>query len=298
MKKTLLIFLLSAVSVFAQAGNTGLSFLKFGFGARNIAMGDLGVATANDVTALYYNPALISQYKNPQLQITHNQLIQDVSSEMIGAGFSLFGLPFALGVNTTSVKGIEVRTMPGVAESTFDAHYFSGGLSTGFNITEQLSFGLTAKYIYEGLFSDNANGMGFDFGANYSGLIENLNIGVSVRNLGSMNNLRNEATKLPVDIRAGAGYNFSASSINSDITLTAGYQKYNEVDENHFHFGGDIFYKQFLSLRAGYMTGYDSKSFTAGLGIVWGNFAFDYAYTPYDFDLGNSNIISVNYFFN
>ena len=33
------------VTMFAQsAGNTGLSFLKYGFGARNIAMGDAGTA--------------------------------------------------------------------------------------------------------------------------------------------------------------------------------------------------------------------------------------------------------------
>ncbi|MDZ7765462.1 MAG: hypothetical protein U5K00_13715 [Melioribacteraceae bacterium] len=73
-------------------------------------MGDFGVATANDVSALYYNPALIADYTTPQLTFTHNAWIQDVNSENFGAKFKALGLPFALGVNTTSISEIEVRT--------------------------------------------------------------------------------------------------------------------------------------------------------------------------------------------
>ena len=135
----MLILLITASALFAQtAGKSGLSFLKVGFNARNIAMGDFGVATANDVSALYYNPALLADYTSSQLTFTHNQWIQDVSSEMIGASFPLFGLPFALGVNTTSISDFEMRTKPGDPESTFDVHYFYGSLSTGFYVTDNI----------------------------------------------------------------------------------------------------------------------------------------------------------------
>ena len=61
MKKLFLIFIFSPFFIFGQsAGNTGLSFLKFGFGARNIAMGDAGNSASNDLSALYYNPARLS----------------------------------------------------------------------------------------------------------------------------------------------------------------------------------------------------------------------------------------------
>ena len=62
----LLFVMILASQIFSQsAGNSGLSFLKFGFGARNIAMGDAGASASNDLSALYYNPSrLVSAEMN------------------------------------------------------------------------------------------------------------------------------------------------------------------------------------------------------------------------------------------
>lgn len=298
MKKLLLIFVISSSFIFAQtAGKSGLAFLKLGFGARNIAMGDLGVATANDVTALNYNPALISYFDKSQLLFTHNELIQDSRSELFGASFSLFNLPFAVGINTTTISDIEIRTQPGEAQSTFNVNYFYASLSTGFDVTENLSLGVTAKYLNENLFLAEANGWGFDLGANYKNVIEGLNIGASLRNIGSMNELLREKTELPVDLRIGAAYKFDVKSLESDVTVTGGLQKYTATDDSHIHLGGEFLYKKMFAVRAGYMTGYETKGFTAGLGVFWNSINFDYAFTPYDFDLGSSHTISLMYNF-
>src|SRR3989304_2591293 len=98
MKKFLLIILFSSSILFAQsAGNSGLSFLKFGFGARNIAMGDAGASASNDLSALFYNPARLSLIDSLELRSTgtrmnevlfmHNEWVQDVRME----GFGLKG---------------------------------------------------------------------------------------------------------------------------------------------------------------------------------------------------------------
>lgn len=297
MKKTLLILFIVSISFAQSAGSSGLSFLKTGFNARNIAMGDFGVATANDVSALYYNPALIADYTTPQLTFTHTAWIQDVNSENFGASFKALGLPFALGVNTTSISEIEVRTRPGEAQSTFNAHYFYGSLSTGFYLTDEISTGVTAKYLYEGLFSDDATGWGFDFGLRYKDVIEGFDIAASYSNVGSMNKLRNEPTELPSDLRVGAAYNFNVSQIQSDVVITGGIQKYTQTDDTHIHFGAEIFYDNLIALRGGYMSGYDSKGLTAGLGLLWNSINFDYAFVPFDYGLGESHIISLMYTF-
>lgn len=298
MKKLLVLLIFGSSLVFAQsAGKTGLSFLKFGFGARNLAMGDIGVVSATDVSALNYNPALLADYTSSQIMLTHNEWLTDVRSEMIGVSFSLWGLPVAAGFNSTSISDIEVRTRPGEVESTFNANYFYGSLSTGFYLIDDLSFGFTIKYLAENLLSDVSNGFGFDFGLNYTGLYEGLNIAASIKNLGSMNELRSTETKLPTDLRVGASYTFGLESIKSDILFGAGVQKYLDTDDTHYNVGGEFLYDQLIAIRLGYMIGYDTKGMTAGMGLIWSKLNFDYAFVPYDYDLGNSHIISVQYTF-
>lgn len=298
MKKLIIIFLFAGTILAQNAGNTGLSFLKVGFGARNIAMGDLGVVESNDLTSLYYNPALLADNKSAQIFVSHNEWIQDVRSELFGASFKLFGLPFAFGLNTTSINEIEIRQKPGEALSTFNAYYFFGSLSTGFYVTEKLKAGATVRFINENLFSDEAHGWGFDLGLAYSQIFDELNLGIALRNLGSMNKLRNVETTLPTDLRVGLSYPILVKSIKTDITLVSGYQKYLDVDNNHIHLGTELLYDKFLAIRAGYVTGFEAKSFSGGLGLIWNNIKFDYAFTPFEYNLGSAHTISVSYLFN
>jgi hypothetical protein len=297
LKKITFMFLLSSILLAQSAGNSGLSFLKFGFGARNVAMSDLGVVGVNDLSALNYNPSLLATTPKTQLFFTHNSLFQDLSSEMVAGSFSALGLPIAIGVNSTSIADIEVRTKPGDAETTFSAHYFFTSASTGFSLADNLYVGFTVKYLYENLFSDDSNGWGFDLGATYNGIIDGLSIGAAVRNMGSMNLLRSESTKLPTDVRLGVAYNFSLKETKLDLNALAGFQKYTLEDDSHFHLGGEAVYDQMFSLRVGFASGYDAKSISAGFGVLWKGINLDYAYVPVKYGLGDSHIISMIYTF-
>ncbi|GBD87635.1 hypothetical protein BMS3Abin03_01569 [bacterium BMS3Abin03] len=298
MKKIFILLLVSSSVLLAQsAGNTGLSFLKFGFGARNIAMGDAGASASNDLTALYYNPARLTSVKMNEVLFMHNEWIQDVSSEVFGIKWNMFGLPWAAGFNYTSISDIEIRTRPGEPDSKFNASYFFGSLSTGFHIVNDLSFGTTIKYLYEGLLSDESTGWGFDFGLDYETSIKGLTVSTVIKNLGSMSALRNTGTKLPADFRLGSAYKFGVESANLDFIAVAEFQKYLDTDDTHFNFGGDVIYNNTFALRAGYQTGYESRGFTGGIGLMWGSLKFDYAYMPFSLGLGNANLFSLQFKF-
>lgn len=298
-KKIFLIFLISAISIYSQsAGSTGLSFLKFGFGARNIAMGDAGTAVANDLTNLFYNPAKLVNSDNSEVLFMHNQWIQDVNSEVIGVKTNFWNLPFAFGFNVTSVKDIPYRSIASPEpETTFDANYFYGSVSTGFFVTDEISFGATLKYLYEGLLNDEASGYGLDFGINYLLSVKGLTASAVLKNIGSMNALRNEQTKLPTELRLGSSYTYKLEEHNFDFTAGAEFQKYLTADETHFNFGGEALYNKLFAARMGYQTGYDSRGFTAGIGLMWGNLKFDYASLPFNLGLGNANLFSVQFKF-
>ena len=60
MKKTILVFLLSiftSVGVFAQGGGAAVPFLRISPDARASGMGETGTAIADDINAIYWNPA-------------------------------------------------------------------------------------------------------------------------------------------------------------------------------------------------------------------------------------------------
>jgi len=298
MNKIVLIIIISATVVYSQsAGSSGLSFLKFGFGARNIAMGDAGTALSNDLTSLFYNPANLALTDKSEVLFMHNQWIQDVSSEVIGVKTELWNIPFALGFNVTSVNNLEYRTIPGEPISKFDVNYFFGSLSTGFFVTDEISFGASLKYLYEGLLNDEASGFGLDLGIHYLLPFKGLTASSVLKNIGSMNALRNEATKLPTELRLGTAYTTKLSESNFDITAGIEYQKYLNTQDSHFNFGGEVLYNNLIAARAGYQTGYESRGFTAGIGLMWGNLKFDYAFLPFSLGLGNANLFSLQFKF-
>ena len=298
MNKIILIIILSTAAIFSQsAGNSGLSFLKYGFGARNIAMGDAGTALSNDLTGLFYNPAKLALTEKSEVLFMHNEWIQDVSSEVIGVKTEFWNIPFALGFNVTSVSGIEYREIPGDPISKFDANYFFGSLSTGFFVTDNISFGASFKYLYEGLLNDEAYGYGLDFGLNYLLPYEGLTVSTVIKNIGSMNALRNESTKLPTELRLGAAYTYNLEDSKFDFTGGAEFQKYLDTDDNHFNFGGEVLYNKLIAARVGYQTGYISRGFTVGVGLMWGNIKFDYAFLPFSLGLGNANLFSLQFKF-
>jgi hypothetical protein len=295
------IILLSVLGIsffsFAQSGGSnGLSFLKIGSGARNIALGDNGAIFANDVSAIFYNPAQLKT-GNPEIIFTHNAWIQDAATELLGIKFSLFSLPVGVGINSTSIKGFEVRTKPGPVETTFNTHYFFGSLSTAFSLIENVSAGITVKYLYEDIFYDNAEGVGFDFGLFYKTPIQDLFVSAVVKNIGSMNQLQKEATKLPTEIRVGPVYQYDLPDYNISLQAGCEFQKFLLQSDSHVNFGTEIVYNKIFALRVGYQTNYLSKDISGGLGIYWNQFSFDYAMTPFSYGLGQAQTISIKYTF-
>ncbi len=296
--KRILIFLIITGFTFAQsAGETGLSFLKFGYGARNMALGDNGNTMASDASSMFYNPARLAITDSYEVFFMHNEWIQDISSDVLGAKFMMYDLAFGVGVNSTTIDGIQVRTRPGPAESEFDARYFMASFSVAGKITQSFIAGITYKYLFEGVYIDNANGYAFDFGAVYSGVMENTDISLSLRNIGTMNKLKNEPTRLPSDLRLGASYSYNPQWQNITLQFGAEIQKYFSVEDVHINSGAEVLYDTMISLRLGYLSMYDAKNITSGLGLRWRSLDFDYAFTPFSYGLGTAHTISLRFVF-
>jgi hypothetical protein len=290
--------LLFPVSIFAQPGESGMTFLTLGVSARGLAMGDAMCALASGPAATHYNPASLlppdGQSSLTQILFSHKEWIQDTRSEFLGASMPL-GKDQTLGfsVNTTTVSDIEVRVRPGPSEGTFTARDFSAGLSYAQRIDSTISFGISAKFLYEKILIDEASGFAADAGVRWQTPVEHLLVGASVTNIGSMSDLRTESTKLPTMLRIGPAYTFGAGESQLVCAVGADLIRVFPDKQTLVNAGGEVVFNDFVAARAGYQFGSDSRGLTLGIGILYKSLALDYAYARVGSDLGTGHTVSL-----
>lgn len=288
----ILLMFICSVSVFAQGGQAGLSFLKLGVGARSLAMGEAAVAAANDPSATHYNPAALRLLSAPQLLIMHKEWIQGTQTEFLATSFSIESFSLGAFLNATSVPDIELRLRPGPPEGTFTARNAAIGASVAYGLDESMSIGTSVKYLYEKIFVDETFGVGVDFGALYQSPLD-VTFGFSLSNLGSMGKLRNESSKLPATLRVGAARSESLESIDGIINLALDVVSVIPEKKARVHVGTEFAYEETFFARLGYMTGFETRNITAGVSIEYNFIAVDYAFIPFRLDFGTTHTFSL-----
>ncbi|MDD8017428.1 MAG: PorV/PorQ family protein [Bacteroidota bacterium] len=293
MKK--IFILVTAIPLLTSAQNigTGLSFLKIGVGARSIAMGETFTSVPNDNASTFYNPATLRFARQNEIMLMHREWIAQTTTEYLGATVVGNDITYGLSALATSVGDIEVRTIPGPADGTFAARNFSLGGSASWSIYDDLAVGVTGKFLYEKIFVDEASGYGIDVGALYKAS-DDIFIGASVLNLGSMDKLRNESSKLPTTLRAGASYVTAFTPDFSFLGAAEAVKTFGD-DNTRIHFGAEITYDEQLAVRGGYQIGYEAKSFSAGVGFKYGLVKVDYAFVPFTGAFGSTHTFSLSF---
>jgi len=295
MKKICLIIFVMVLSnsLFAQGTSTSSSQLKIPLDARSAALSEANVADAGQVSSWLLNPSNLYTRGSLTVALTHAQWIQDIRSEFLAAQIPMSLGTIGIAVSTNSVPGIEVRDIPGPAIGTFSARFAT--LQVGFagEVIQNLSFGLSAKYLYEKLYTDNATGFGVDVGMLYRTPIAGLQAAVSVTNAGSLEQFRRERSDLPTFFRGGATYTFSLDDLA--FSASAAFTDNLRYAENHLLGSLETTYNNRVSVRLGYASGYDSRGLTAGLGIRYEFLQFNYAFVPFSLGLGNAHLFSLGF---
>ena len=68
-------WLVTSTAAFAgDPGSAGLLFLRSGIDARSAGMGETGVASAGDASAVYWNPALLALAGGTQVGLQHMEM--------------------------------------------------------------------------------------------------------------------------------------------------------------------------------------------------------------------------------
>ena len=176
------------VSAQTNVGTTAASFLEIGAGARSLAMGGAYVSLANDVSALYWNPAGIVSVVRPSIQLYHAPWLVD-TDYYHGGSVVPMGRLGTLGFSYTAItmKEMLVRTVqnpePDEYGEKFDAGSLAMGIAYAKNLTDQFSFGFQTKFIQEKIWQMQAEGFAMDIGTLFT-TDRGLRIGMSVSNFG------------------------------------------------------------------------------------------------------------------
>ncbi|MBN1596355.1 PorV/PorQ family protein [candidate division FCPU426 bacterium] len=289
-------------------GTTAASFLKIGVGPRAVAMGEAYVAVANDVSALYWNPAGLARLSCPEITAMHVFWLENIFFDHLAGA-----MPLATGVAGASlvylnsgdiIRSEEGDTPDDPERGRFSASDigFTGGYSLAFG--QNLFIGANILLFSETIDANASFGWACDLGFLYQMPWPGITLGAVIQNLGPATKVDEEYFRMPINFKIGLGW-----MARSDIQLTLDYNQLLEQN-GKVAFGAEYFYEQTLALRAGYVyqgkidnaelySGYGTNAIagvTAGMGVKYQNFSLDYAFVPYGF-LGTTHRIAVSYQF-
>ncbi|MCF6270889.1 MAG: PorV/PorQ family protein [Melioribacteraceae bacterium] len=187
--KLLIIMITFSVSLFGQSktGSTAAPFLNIGIGPRSIAMGGAFVATADDVSSIYWNPAGAARMNKSGALFAHSKWFADIDYNWAGTVVNMDDAG-VIGISVTNLDygDMELTTLsePEGTGGTFTANDMSIAITYAKNLTDRFSIGGSVKYISQNIWNSSASTIAVDLGVLFHSDIYGLRIGAAITNLG------------------------------------------------------------------------------------------------------------------
>lgn len=300
----LIIFALSSAAVNAgnSPGTTGLNFLEIGVGPKAIGMGEAFRAVADDVSALYWNPAGTAGKRHSEISFMHLSWFEGINYLFTGY------------VRPMKNQGSLGAAIYYLSSENIDSYDKDGGplgstkvtdMALGLSYSRQnlrsvkgLDAGMTLKFIQENLSGIQASAPALDAGLLYRFRPkDSFKLAFVLQNIGAGIKFSDESFSLPQTISLGASY--TTPGDNLTLALDCNSPKNEELFLNA---GLNYRIADLLVLRAGYKfrqngTRYDpDQGLRMGLGFGNDNIGVDYAFVSYGV-LGNTHRFALTYRF-
>jgi hypothetical protein len=287
-----------AAAIFRKVGTAGAQFLKIGAGARAVGMGETFVAVADDASTIWWNPAGVARITmngESRLTLNHSTWPADISHEFFGYAFTYRGLPgsFAVSATVLQMDPIAFRDAfnPNGTGENFDAGSFNLAVTWARNLIDRFAFGLTGKYVHEGLENESADGFVLDFGTIYFTDFRTIRIGMAIQSLGPSLTFIDQSYPMPTMFKVGTAMDVYQSD---DHNVLAAFQFDHPADNaERANFGAEYTLKTFqpnvtLQVRGGYRYNRDEEGLASGFGVEFptGSASWmrvDYAYSDMKF---------------
>ncbi len=274
----------------AKVGTAGAKFLDIGVSARAIGMAEAYLPIANDVSAIYYNPAGLTQLFSNEAMFTHVDYPADITYEFAGVAFPVEQVAGVLGfgfyfLNSGDIP-LTTHAHPEGTGEFFRAYDFAFAGSFARSLTEHFSLGFTFKYVGEYYDDESAQGWAADVGTLYDTGYRGFKIAIGIVNFGPDLEMIQQSYPLPINFKFGGSFNFIDGPEHLATICAQGAHPSDNLET--YNIGVEYWYIDKFSLRFGNRFNYDTDGFTFGGGLKWpfgeaSEIRIDYGYQDFGF---------------
>lgn len=320
-RKLILLLFLATFSNYAQIGGKYVyQFLNLSQSPRQAALGGKTVTVVDyDVNQAIYNPATINGDMHKQLAVNYGSYFGEVTYGTAAYAYTWdqHYQTFHAGVQYVNYGSFDGYDEFGNATSSFTGSEAALSLGYAYNIPwTDFYMGANVKFISSTLETYNSWGTAADFGFLYIDEKNDINYGLSVRNLGfQIKPYADTNEKLPLSIDAGISQLMEHIPIRWHVTLenlqqwNIAFSNPNRAEETldgetkeekvsffnnalrHVILGAELFPEKGFNIRLGYnfrrgeeLRIVDQRNFSgisAGFGLRFGRIRFNYSYSRY-----------------
>jgi hypothetical protein len=314
----LFILFISFCNAYSQGSGNKYAgeFLAIGVGGRPLGMGGAYVALVNDVTAGYWNPALLSKLNYPQISLMHDARF----SNLVNYDYGSVGIPFgknaSLGI---SIIRMGIDDIPdtrnalinnGSGELRLDDDKITRFSTTDYAFfltyskkhNDKLSYGANLKILRRNIAEASAWGLGFDVGVAYSPFTRLL-LGMNLQDITttyiSWTTGKNELITPTAKIGSAYMIDFFKGILTPAIDFDVRFENRQSSANAYIgpvsfdmHAGLEYTFQNLFSIRAGYN---ELGNLTLGAGVKLPKLNIDYSFVKFDNEeaLGNTHRISL-----
>lgn len=305
--------MLTGAGLNAQDTGSGLDFLNIGPSARLLSISEAGAATLTGASAIYTNPSLLAFEPESSLDLSYTFWVSEVGNQFAAINFLRNRSAIAFGVFNSKADDFEARVNPGPSAGTFSVSYLSLAGAAAYRLGP-VSAGFTVQYLREEVFQFIANGYALNVGAAAQMLDTRVRIGVSLNNLGEMEELDIISTPVPSSLNAGVSAGLiefvtpGPNDLPLLISLHTAYSKplqeqvsgdFTRSDSNDgflsLAISGDA--AGLFSVQAGYRIGPTERPLSFGLGLILDPVRVNYAMVPFSTGFGTAHSFGIQYNF-
>ena len=200
-------------------GTTAANFLEIGVGSASVGMGEAYVAVANDLSAIYWNPAGLSSLKGTGVQFMIQPWVVDINTIFAAGAVTIPRIgTFGLGLTQVGYGEMDVTTLEyqeGTGEK-FTANDLAFSFSYSRRIVPWFAFGANIKMIQSNIWHASAKAFALDLGVlvntHFFSMTkekaDGMVIGMSISNYGTRMKYDGIDLYQPIDISEYEGGNY------------------------------------------------------------------------------------------